>query len=315
MRKGLLSLILLLVICFALIAWLQPRYEARINRDRPAGSLLADLLGDGRKLAADYFYVQADVYFHSGYYPSVFDRARQEEVEESAVSHPEAEHGGEQGHEEKGFMGEPLDWIDRLRRHFRPSVHTHLYGAQLREILPWMKLSAELDPHRVQTYSVTAYWLREKLHRPYEAEDFLREGLKQNPHSPELLYSLGEVYLENLHDYPRARNTFLAAWRCWNEVEGPKPEKTKTGEGQRNDLLLEQILGALVQTEEASGHYEKAIEYMELVKKNSPNPAEVQKRIDALKLKLSDETMKTIQPFHFWQNVLSGSNNVPSMKR
>jgi len=32
------------------------------------------LLGDGRRLFANHFFIMADVYFHSGYYPSVFDR-------------------------------------------------------------------------------------------------------------------------------------------------------------------------------------------------------------------------------------------------
>ena len=280
-------MILLLVICFALVAWLEPRYETRINQGWPMGSALADLLGDGRKIVADYFYVQGDVYFHSGFYPSIFDQARQQEESDNDVAHPEEsehDHAHDQG--EKTFLGEPLDWIDRLSRHFRPTKHTHLEGGNIREILPWMSLSAELDPHRIQTFTVTAYWLRNRLGKSAEAEDFLRQGLRENPHSPELLYSLGQIYLEDRKDYPRARNIFLAALRCWKEVEGPKPEKTENGEGQRNDLLLEQILGGLAETEAASGDLNKAVDYLELIKKNSPQPQEVQKRIDRIKSRM-----------------------------
>ena len=61
-----------------------------------------------------------------------------------------------------GFMGPPRDWIDAFGRHFIPNRHTHLDegGAtddlsgskEVREILPWLKLSAELDPENVKTY-------------------------------------------------------------------------------------------------------------------------------------------------------------------
>ena len=39
-------------------------------------NVLNVLLGDGRRLFANHFFVQADVSFHSGYYPSIFDQAR-----------------------------------------------------------------------------------------------------------------------------------------------------------------------------------------------------------------------------------------------
>jgi hypothetical protein len=39
-----------------------------------SGSILKVLLGDSRRLFANHFFVQADVSFHSGYYPTIFDR-------------------------------------------------------------------------------------------------------------------------------------------------------------------------------------------------------------------------------------------------
>jgi tetratricopeptide (TPR) repeat protein len=281
MWRSRLILILLLEICFSLVAWLQPRYAARSGRDDASQSVLGSLLGDGRKFVADYFYVQADVYFHSGYYPSVFDQARAAEETASDVSQT-GEGEEREEHEEKSFMGEPRDWIDRFSRHFRPSRHTHLEGDTVREMLPWMKLSAELDPQRVQTYVVTAYWLRRHLHKPAEAEEFLRDGLKANPRSPDLLLALGQIYLLDRKDYPHAKNLFLAAERCWHEVEDRKPEKNEKGEYQRDYLLLERILGGLVQEEKAAGHWEQALEYLKTLKANSTNPAGVQKQIDEL---------------------------------
>jgi hypothetical protein len=291
MRRARLTLILLLVICFTLVTWLQPRYADRSNKRAPAGSVLATLLGDGRKTVADYFYVQADVYFHSGYYPSVFDQARQQEVADSDVSHPEEG----SGQEEKGFLGEPKDWIDRFSRHFRPSRHTHLEGEKVQEMLPWMKLSAELDPQRVQTFVVSAYWLRAGLNKSAEAEDFIRDGLRTNPRSPDLLFVLGQIYLEDRKDLPRAKNLFLAALRCWHETEDPKPEKSDTGE-TRDYLLLERILGGLIKEEMAAGRQDKALEYMKTLKANAAHPEGVQKQIDALQAKINAGAGQTNQP-------------------
>jgi len=282
MWRGRLILILLLVFCFGLAAWLQPRYDESSKKDEPSSSMLGTLLGDGRQMVADYFYVQADVYFHSGYYPSIFDQARKQEESDSDVSHPEEGNG----QEEKGFMGEPLDWIDRFSRHFRPSRHTHLQGETVQEMLPWMKLSAELDPQRVQTYIVSAYWLRAGLAKSAEAEDFIRDGLRANPHSPDLLFVLGQIYLEDRKDLPRAKNLYLAALRCWHETEDPKPEKSDTGEF-RDYLLLERILGGVIKDEMAAGHPDKALEYMKTLKANAAHPEGVQKQIDALQAKIN----------------------------
>src|SRR5437588_9986821 len=92
-------------------------------------------------------------------------------------------------HERKmNFLGAPRDWVERFGRHFMITEHTHLQGGNEREILPWLRVSAELDPHRIDTYTVASYWLRSSLGKVDEAEQFLREGLRQNPGSYELWY-------------------------------------------------------------------------------------------------------------------------------
>jgi tetratricopeptide (TPR) repeat protein len=292
MWRARLLLILLVVICFTTAISLQQRYSEIFAKDGPSESPLASLLGDGRQLVADYFYVQADVYFHSGYYPSVFDQARAQEEQDSDISHPEE---GD-AKEEKGFMGEPLDWIERFSRHFQPSRHSHLAGETVQEMLPWMKLSAELDPHRIQTYLVTAYWLRARLGKSADAEDFIRDGLRANPNSPDLLYTLAQIYLDDRKDYPRAKNLYLAALRSWHERDDPKPEKSENGSEARNYLLLEGILGGLIQEETDAGHLDKALEYMKTLKQNATDPAGVQKRIDELQEKINAGAGRTNSP-------------------
>lgn len=276
-------LILLLECCFCFAAWLEPRHAEKVSANEPTHSVLASLLGDGRKMIADYFAVEADVYFHSGYYPSIFDEARAQEEHASDISHPEQ--GDEK--EEKGYMGEPRDWIDRLSRHFRPSRHKHLSGDTVGEMLPWLKLSAELDPQRIQSYIVTAYWLRQGLGKSAEAEDFIRDGLKANPHSPDLLFALGQIRLQDRKDYVRAKNILIAAKNEWHKRDDSKPAISKNGEETKDYLLLENILGELVKEEEATGHLDQAVRYLQEMKPDAAEPEGVQKRIDELQAKIN----------------------------
>ena len=238
------------------------------------------MFGDGRRLFSDYFFRKADVYFHSGYYPTIFDRSQAPKD----TRHMTAEEGG---HEEEGdhdhekemdFLGPPRDWIERFGRHFLVTKHTHLSGGTEREILPWLRLSAELDPQRVETYTVAAYWLRSRLGRVADAETFLREGLRANPDSPEILFELGTLYYQSYHDNDRARNLLELALRKWSTREAGKKEP---------DLeLLRGIADTLATLEEESGHLTRAIDMLELAKKASPRPEALEKRIVELKAKL-----------------------------
>ena len=138
-------------------------------------------------------------------------------------------------------------------------------------------VAAELDPQRVETYAVTAYWLRARLNRVDEAEQFLRDGLRANPNAPELLYALGQLLYENRKDNVRAKNLWRVALRRWHELEEPKPKPDK--------LLLAQILGGLTQIETQENHFNEAIGYLKPLKEVSPHPEEIQKQIDALAAK------------------------------
>ncbi len=64
----------LAALAFSLSTWLQPRAESWTKR-RDGDHLMQVLMGDGRQILANHMFMEADVYFHSGYYPSVFDQA------------------------------------------------------------------------------------------------------------------------------------------------------------------------------------------------------------------------------------------------
>jgi len=283
-----------------LAAWLEPRSEAWRGRRAQADSFLLTLLGDGRRLFANHFFVKADVYLHSGFYPSIFDQAR------SACEHglgqeqepdPRAE-GGQQAHDHRvpagactppragprppprpRRPGPPRAWIDRLSRHFRVTEHTHLAGAQTEaEILPWLRLAAEFDPHQVEFYTVAAYWLRSRLGKVDQAEAFLRRGLRVNPNSEEILFELGRLAWENRKDAARARNLWSAAEHAWHARFGAVDET--------NRVSLRRILAHRAQLEEETGNVDEAIRYWTRVRELSPHPEAIEQRLATLRQRL-----------------------------
>jgi tetratricopeptide (TPR) repeat protein len=291
MRRARLTLLLLFVACFTMAVSLQPRLEARNNRPDERGNTLALLLGDGRQMIADRLLGKADAYFHNGKYPSIFEQNAAPEE-----NHMAAAAAGQEDHDEHEAATPAHDWIEAFGRHFIPDKHVHLEGGKEREILPWLQMSIELNPQDLQTYLTAAYFLGDRLGKVDEAEELLRDGLKINPKSPDLLYVLGHLEFEERHNLARARSIWLVALRRWHDVEDPKPEKTETGEGQRNLFLLEEILGGLVKVETAAGNLDKALDYLKLLKANSPDPEGVQKQIDELQAKLNAGAGQTNQP-------------------
>ncbi|MFZ1072845.1 MAG: hypothetical protein WAO21_05360 [Verrucomicrobiia bacterium] len=296
-RTFFLLLIALLVFCFGIAADLQPQFQALENIRRQSDNFFSLLLGDSSRIFANSSFVEADAYYHSGYYPTIFDNN-----EAFKTPHMAEDTGAiasrNQG-EETSFMGPPRDWIDAFGRHFIPNRHTHLdeggptddlsSSSKVREILPWLKLSAELDPENIKTYLVTSFWLRTRLNQLPEAEQVLREGLRHNPDDPQLLFELGSIYFENYHDPTRARNIWEAALRSWaRQAPGvPQSERLKLAdENFDNRFIFEKLESNLAQLEEKAGNLSAAVARWEQAKLVSPNPAKVQRHIDELKQKL-----------------------------
>ena len=278
MTRAKLILVLLLVTCFSLATFLQPRQPSPATRSQPTGNVLALLLGDARKMFAQQMFAKADAYFHRGNYPSIFDQTPRREENHMASETRHDEPGDGDHDEEHGEAPAPAnDWIESFGRHFYPTIHLHLKEGEEREMLPWLRIAADLDPHSIETYAVTAYWLRDRLNKVDEAEQVLRDGLRANPNSPELLYELGRLFYENRKDFSRAHNVWIFALRRWHEVEEPKPEPDK--------ILLAQLLGGLARIDNQDGHYAEAIGYLKQLKELSPSPEQIQKQIDQIAAK------------------------------
>src|SRR5208282_4334667 len=112
------------VLCFGLAAHLDTWFQNWQGSRTESGDVLGVLLGDARRMFARHFFVKADAYFHSGFYPSIFDNHAAFET-----PHMAEDAGAMAGHnhgDETSFLGKPRDWLDGFSRQFFPSVHTHL---------------------------------------------------------------------------------------------------------------------------------------------------------------------------------------------
>ena len=280
-RIALFCLPLLLVVCFCLATDLSFWFQNWQGNRTESANLMAVAMGDARRMFANHFFVKADAYFHSGFYPTIYDNLQSYQTPH--IAEDSGAMKGENTGDENTFLGPPRNWIDRFGREFFPTVHTHLSegGANgqeregaMREILPWLKLSSELDPKQVKTYVVAAYWLR-SMGKLDDAEKFLREGLKENAGDPELLFDLGRIYFDYRHDPVRARNIWEAGLRNLEKL----PEK----DSDKNKYVAEQILGVLARLEQQANNNDRAIALLGRLKEMSPDPKAIQKWIDDLK--------------------------------
>lgn len=288
----------LFILCFGLAADLQPRFQAIENVRRQSNNFFILLLGSSSRIFANNFFVKADEYYHSGYYPTIFDNN-----EAFKTPHMAEDTGAVASHnkgEETSFMGPPRDWLDAFSRHFIPNRHTHLdeggptddlsKSSEVAEILPWLELSSKLDPEDIRTYLVMAYWLRNKLNQVSEAERVLHEGLRHNPGNPQLLFELGRIYNEDYKNPPRARSIWEAAVRTWTEEEPDVPvsERLKLGNANFDDrFIYEQLQTSLAQLEEKAGNLDAAIAHLQQAELASPKPEDLQAQIDELKKKMA----------------------------
>lgn len=287
-------LVLLLASCFTLATLLVPRVAwwndvpraADWHAGRPqSGNVFKLLFGEGRRLFANQFFAMADAYFHSGYYPSIFDKP----VTEHDVAE-RTEGTNETGEIDRDdFLGPPPDWIAALDRQFVPNRHTHLNSGgasggmnanEVQEILPWLKLATEMNPQDIQAYRVADYWLR-RLKKPQDARDFIFEGLRNNPGNVELLFDLGALYQDNFHDARRARNVWMAGLRCWIALPGPAQADPPVHQAYEDTAMN------LATLEQEQGNWPQAIRYLEMVKQISPNPDAIQQQIDEIKKKMT----------------------------
>ena len=131
----------------------------------------------------------------------------------------------------------------------------------------------------MSTYVTCGFWLRTRLGKLDEAEQFLRDGWRNNPDSYEILFELGRLFEENRQDPARARNVWELALKKWEARESAKKEPDRLG--------LEQIVGHLAFLEEKEQNWAREVQLLEILKKLSPNPEAIEERLREARQKLS----------------------------
>ncbi|MBN2028028.1 MAG: hypothetical protein JW854_14865 [Actinobacteria bacterium] len=98
------------------------------------------------------------------------------------------------------------------------TLHHTYYGSALEEgeLVPYFLLIALLDPNYVSAYYVGVGTIDAQGKRE-EAIEFNLEGIRANPESADLYYSLGELYLLE-ERYEEARDAFLQAKKYEPEI-------------------------------------------------------------------------------------------------
>ncbi len=307
-----LMVVFLATAVFTLATAVQSEFRSSTTTSSDEGAF-TKLLGDGRRLFSGQSVEMADVYLHSGFYPSIFDSrepaaakaitsndddhaqhkhddqgkcvheedhaAHQHDAEGKCVSEQSASGHVDEHAKAMSFMDQTLDPLQGFIRNFRITQHSHLENGEERELLPWLKLAIALDPQAIETYAVTSFWLRKNLKRIEDAKEILREGIRNNPDSFELLFAMGIIYEQDDKNIIKARNIWLAAKKHWETQPSDAKGKSLDAYGK--------ITGNLARLEKESGNLPLAIQYFELTKLASPNPEVIQKQIDELKIRLS----------------------------
>jgi len=280
---------LLIAFCFTLATQIHLWFQGWSGNRLESADLMQVLLGNSRQMLARHFYVKADVYFHSGYYPTMFDQVDRSEglhiAEHVASDHSSADpHAKDDAHKDEhddlpDFLQKPTNWIEKFGRNFYPTAHEHLEKpAQTREMLPWLLLASRMNPREAQTYVVTAYWLRSSMGKIDEAENFLREGLGANPGHPEILFELGRIQLESRKDSVRARNLWEVSLKNIQIFEEKKISMDET--------LKLRVLAHLARLEEDVGDIKQAVAYLKQAVPLSAKPENLLKQIQELEARL-----------------------------
>ncbi len=228
---------------------LLPRLFAGRMPQVPGENVLAMLLGDARQEISFALLEKADDYFHGGVRHADCDhelsgtsgkesesRSRAEGGHAHAHDHDHHhnhhhhEHHHEHHHDHdtasapSGPARDPWRWLNS-RVHVQE--HRHTEGEDARELVPWLWAACRMSPRNIQAYESSAYVLSRMLERPHDALKLLEEGVRLNPASAELEFSLGQLALHSLDDPARAERAFAAARaKC-------KPEPGKDGEDAR----------------------------------------------------------------------------------
>ena len=210
-------------------------------QEKQEGSVSVYILGPAKEWLSNGFYEHADLYFHRG------------------VPH----------HKEKAFHDVFTAWKDAIN----PTEHAHATGKASVEIMPWLRLSIDADPHYIEAYLVASYWLSGGFQRPDLAIKELQNGIKKNPESYRLYREQARVYLM-MDDFSASLQSLLQAEKLIQRPNLPDPRQAEID--RPFIFMIESFLFEIL------GEREKAIQATKIFLKLKPDSSHFQARLQHL---------------------------------
>jgi len=173
-------------------------------------------LGEGKSIVSSLSILQADRYFHGGvghFSDEHKERLAIAERDHKACEHPE-------GHVLPDVN--PFNILFRISQEGDATEHVHLHGDQMKEIIPWLYYAAEIDSNNVQAYTLTGYYLCDRLGKIDQGIAFLQEGIRKNPDSWEIYAELGRIYFQHIENHEIAAQYLSKAWILLQEAPHDK---------------------------------------------------------------------------------------------
>ena len=181
------------------------------NSDFP---IFLKLLGESKSIVSSFSILQADLYYHNGVMDT--DHHHDEHIalsEEQEDLHDEIKKPQEISR---------LNFLPYIAESLTITDHVHLTEDQTKEIIPWLVYSTKIDPHNIQGYTLTAYYLAYKFGKPQDALNLLKQGIKNNPKAWEIYAELGGIYFNVFKDFKLSKKYFEKAWRLLQKTEYDK---------------------------------------------------------------------------------------------
>lgn len=215
-------------------------------------------------------YLESNIYFHGGLYEAAKECGEAHEFTGHSAEEHHHHHEGE--HEEESAVTHTrgkYNFLLNISNTLGMTEHKHLSGNEEKEILPWIYYAVRLGPKNVLAYSVGSYWLAYRLDKKEEAVKLLQDGLKNNPDSWELNYSMGDIYFTLIKDYKKANVYLKRAEICLREAETDRSDRRKLF------VLLAESYLKIGDKEDAAKAYENIL-------KDFPGDTSIQQKISSL---------------------------------
>ena len=283
-------IIVLLFVAILLGAELQ-KTDLRPRGKQTAG-LMDKIFGEARDMVGNQLVQHADLYFHggvrhidcghglsteasrvkSGGHDHIHEHDHEHEQEDHEHAEPDDEHAAA-----------PSDWLTKLNRRIHPRAHTHMSGVQVeKELLPWLWAAIKADPHNIDAYAITAYWLAVRMELPEKGIEVVVEGIRKNPDNYVLEMTRGEILWQNLNRKPESVDAFQRARKKFLDQFNPGVAKEIPDIPEQDRLYYGRILSYLANYAIQNNQPEKAVEYLREAVPYANNPKPIRARIREL---------------------------------